>query len=400
MARIDRNLLSNWRHMVVEYVRTTKKYPAAWLDSLRPDKAIVEMIKKDISIISALWETFTQERANIPRYLMDPKKQVYGYLLGFHLPNAVRSSFLWKRFFERFDFSTYFRKHSKNVQFIDLGCGTGAMSQSFMNEIMHRSLITNKHDIEITLVDRVKAFLDTSKSGLEFTKDVTRIFTKKGGLETILRTMSGDKRYTAEGGTTILGLGYVWNELKRNPIARSSFFKFLDKLQAAKKDVFIVLLEPANSQLSRDTMMLRDELDQRGIHPLYPCSFHSAPCPMLERKRDWCFSEMTLSLPNEMKFLDKKLGIDHTKLNSSAFLFASSSVLTKMKPVEEMKDCGVVVGRPKISDPKTKNSKERPRRGRGPDQFQYLVCSKSKLTKIKPKKDEEVILRGESLPKN
>jgi ribosomal protein RSM22 (predicted rRNA methylase) len=50
---------------------------------------------------------------------------------------------------------------------------------------------------------------------------------------------------------------------------------------------FLILIEPALRETSRELLAVRDELLKGGLHVVAPC-FWQGPCPALASERDWC----------------------------------------------------------------------------------------------------------------
>lgn len=312
-----------------------------------------------------LWEAFTVNRGEVGRYLKDPKLQTIAYLLGFHLPNCARADMVLTRFSKRMGGVSF---GSSPIRVWDLGCGTGAMSQAMVSWLFRKKV--RRENIHVELADNKGAFLDCARFLMEQYLPEENIHCRKWELKEGVRLdVNPDE-------TNIVVLGYVWNELLRHAKARDSLLHWFKQL--SKHNALILCLEPANQSITRAAMELRDELSEQSWQALYPCP-KIALCPMLERQKDWCFSEERWNKPIIMAKLDQRLEIDRSKLNTAGFVFASEGL--KLEPLET----AVIVGKPE----KAGNQKQK----------ELLLCTPDGLKKRQPETARGILpLRGETLP--
>ena len=99
-------------------------------------------------------------------------------------------------------------------------------------------------------------------------------------------------------------LGYVWNELQKNPKAQRKLSEFM--MEASTKPCLFLVLEPANQNLARNAMELRDDMCLSG----FPLSFQLKPMSNARKAKDWCYSESTWKVPTLIADLDKFLEIN------------------------------------------------------------------------------------------
>ena len=159
-------------------------------------------------------------------------------------------------------------------------------------------------------------------------------------------------------GLLIISMGYVWNEIQKNPKARAKALKWIESHMHLP--MVFHIHEPANQLIARDAMEMRNFLCEIGFNPIYPC-ISNAPCPLLERSKDWCYTEGKFQSPQWMRKLDKYIGIDRQDIKTTAFMFVT-------KPVHDLihqkkAALGMVVGRPAVKAHK-KVPKNKLRRGR------------------------------------
>jgi SAM-dependent methyltransferase len=319
-------------------------------------KAIFKASKKTVTEI---WEIYTQHRDELSRKLVNNKETVVAYLLGFHLANMARAKTLFDRSEERHKWRK--KLTGKKLRVYDIGCGTGAMSLAL------------GLDAEYVMIDGSGPLLD-----------VAAMLAKETGLNArtsrrVIEDLEPKQFTSREGEKTvhIYLLGYVWNELGRNLPARRKLLTLMTKHLERGESCLVFVAEPALEFMARPAMELRDALCGAGFVALYPCS-HSEPCPMLERPKDWCYSEGEWEQPPLAAWIDEQLGMNRAKIAGSMFAFASPDFGFKEQ------DLPIVVGRP-VRD----EGKERYK-----GFFDYLVCDKEGISKITPKAPKQVAARG------
>ncbi|MFW7381242.1 MAG: small ribosomal subunit Rsm22 family protein [Oligoflexus sp.] len=377
------HVVDDWQRALMEVARIK-----GLERDLSPHDKIKVILKQELKNIRQLWEAFTVERSEMPRYLLDPKKQSVAYLAGFHLPNLLRFQGLLERVGSRMNWPKLLSQVN-HLHVTDWGCGTGALSHGW-------SLFLKKHkvaDERLTwsLIDQHGAFLDTTKLLLRMQRPKLEIQSGKGRLEALIGKMLHAATEQKPDLHVIL-MGYVWNELQDNPRARRKVEESLMKL--ADQPCLIFLLEPGNQFPARQAMELRDLLVETQWQALYPCP-KAANCPMLENNRDWCYSEFTWNRPPLVTMLDERLEINHEKISSSCYCFASPSAMTLINKAGYQSPEEVVVGRP---TPRRKPL-EAKKKAFGP-KFEYLICAGERLIKKAPPKGGELLLRGQNFVAN
>lgn len=309
--------------------------------------------------VEEIWEIYTQRRDELSRKLISNKQSVVAYLLGFHLANMARATELYARSDKRHGWKKLLK--NKKVRVYDIGCGTAAMSLALGVEG------------DYFLIDGSGPLLDAATMLAEETGIKAK--TSRREIEDL-----DAKQFTSrEGEDTvhIYLLGYVWNELTRNIPARRKLLTIMTKHIERNEKCLVFIAEPALEYMSRPTMELRDVMCANGFVVMYPCP-HSEHCPMLDRPKDWCYSEGEWDQPPLAQWVDEKLGMNRSRHAGSLFAFASPSMGLKSDGTS------IVVGRPVREE-----GKERYK-----GFFDYLVCSKDGIDKITPNAPKQVIARG------
>lgn len=348
--------LSSYIEVVNKLGRTPRGFERSGRNAESIFKAVLRN-SKDTAI--EIWEIYTQRREDLSRRLMNNREAVVAYLLGFHLPNMARASDLYQRSDLRHSWKSKLKKHK--VRVYDIGCGTGAMSLAL------------NIDADYFLIDTSGPLLDAAsllaqKSGLNAK-------TSRRNIEDLDPQQFTNKKNQDD--VHIYLLGYVWNELNKNAPGRRNLLRIISNHIKRDEKCLVFVTEPALDFMSRPAMELRDTLCEAGFQALYPCP-HSKPCPMLDRSKDWCYSEGEWNQPPVAKLIDKQMKINRAKHASTMFAFASPALglTSDHEPI--------VVGRP-VRESGVERYK---------GFFDYLVCDGDGLSKEKPEQPKTVILRG------
>ncbi len=374
---LDNNLLLGWQKTILKLARRPK-HPD--FPRMNLHERVKLIMAQELANVVKLWQVFTSERQNINRYLNDPKKQAVAYLLGFHVANMARVTMLMERAKTRHPLSEYLKANKLPTELYDFGCGTGAMSIALADFLFKQGVRTS--ELKVNLYDLRKAFVDTAAVGFAETfADEIKLRTEKNSVDIVFQNLKKINAKAKEKRLQIFALGYVWNELLRHRASQRFFKELLQQVVTLGQHAMVVVVDAANQNIARETMMLRDELVAGGWQALYPCP-HSLACPMLERSRDWCYSEARWDLPPLQKRLDMKLEINHQVFSTGAYLLVSPAVAKDMRMG---KPKPIVVGRPLKKDTQKKPKGE----------LSYLLCSDQGLSKTPAKSLENLVLRGE-----
>lgn len=340
---------------------------------------IVRLSAKDMR---SLWSVFTSERGDISRYLHEPKRELLAYRLGFHLPNCARLQAGFERALPR-GWSHWVGPEDK-VRIIDLGCGAGSFAHTAYHSLTQFGGIKPER-ISVELIDQKKAFVDGAKDGLvDLGCPPERILTLKQGLQPWLSQFGG--KVLAKDEKLVVGLTYVYNEIRRNPAVHRRLMDWFGAL--SQKDSLAVILEPGNQGLCQQAMELRDTMVEDGFTALYPCPTVMASgslCPMRseDHQRDWCYSEFRWEPSVPMANVDQILETDRKRLAGTLMIFAGQNYSGQKNDRSQ-----IVTGRPVVKS-------AAPRKV--PSTYQYLICTGEKLSKVDPKPQRKTLLRGETL---
>ena len=344
---------------------------------------LMNLLAKNKNGLKNLWQSYNVDRFEKQKALISWEK-VFVYFLGFHLPNSLRSILVLDRVEQRFP--GFFKGLGAAEQLCvvyDYGSGTGAISQSvkyFFKAIGYGKFLIKNFDKNSILGKFAQHFFTpqefhfkrlTSFSELTFPKEK-------------------DSGY---GQLNILCLGYAINEWKGQSLRGFlAGWKKATQWIASQKDPWIVvLLDSAQQNESRQLMEIRNDAVQSGLQVLLPCT-HNLLCPMLERSRDWCFSEFLLPQNNELRAIDHVMGRNRDSFSTSAYVFwngkAHTSETTKLFDDFRSKNPSAVVGRPLDVFEQNNFVKKN-----------LLLCNKDGIKKIpSPTADAEQFSRGTLYP--
>lgn len=331
----------------------------AWLQAVgqsgrrpiqNPDSlAAQHAVKENSRGIRELWKTFNEERHSITSYLRHSQKEAAAYLLGFHRPNQAKMLELM----QRSNLLGALKADNSPLKVVDMGCGTGAMSLGFIE-----AMEFEKDRLSLHLIDRRRhlcqlAEIQALSSGLKQTQIQARYQD--------LRLWFKKESAVSEASQIVL-MGYLLNEIWQDKEVSGSLQHYLSGLLQSEIPNAVVIIDSANQNLCRQLMNFRNDLCQRGWVALYPCPSGQLECPLLERGRDWCFSEMSWRQESFDSAVDKSLAVDRSNLSFSAFIFVNQAWMHKY---QAKKRISVIVGRPIVDE-----------------RVEYLICQKDIIQKI------------------
>lgn len=365
MSTIEQQAYPLYQELIAKFVREIRRD-----ESQSRQNSPMKLTRAHMGDIEALWQSFTVDRSQLQRYLMDPAKSRSAYLLGFHLPNLIRQIKVLERTLQRQPpLAACLEQGRGDIHIIDIGCGAGAMTQGWLMYLKKMAIASDR--LHIYGFDRHKKLLEAFDHGCHFVLNQgTPTKQPNPNIKTFRIDLNKfDPRRLSFGpeDLVIVNLGYVWNELSSYAARASNPLHQLIEATLTRSKGIVQVLEPANQYPAREWMALRDRCAAVGTIA-YPCG-HSRPCPMLERKTDWCFSEFAWSPPQEIQWLDKRLGINRQRLATSALCAVSKGIAL------EGSDQPVVVGRPVVKMTTTKQFRQ---------PFEYLLCQSTGLTKQAP----------------
>ncbi len=350
---------------------------------------VKRLMEHNQDAVIRIWRAFTSERDKLSLKLLNQGASVFAYAAGFHLINSTRLLGVLERAARDLDRIILQPKRYSCVVACDFGAGTGALSQTFFFHF-GKKLRDLKIPTSLHLIDQNTKLLGAAQVFIDDLAFPPQVKTHKFMLQDLLVSHDANwlripetlKRSSDDVGQPLYVsfLGYVVNELKRNPKGFHRLFELME--QQSPKDHVVFYFDPADERDARGAMEVRELFHDLGYEAIYPCP-RVAHCPMLTEPRDWCYSEFTWVQPTLQNLVNQMLGVSRSVLASSAYIFVSKSVAKDLKSTRRHAE--VVVGRPAI---KTDNHY------RGKNKlFSYNVCTENGLKKSLSAKGEKQ-LRG------
>lgn len=372
-------LTDAWRRAVLSLAKLPRGMKRGDLTDLEVLQAVV---RATVPAVRDIWSVYNEERSSLTPKLLMSAPAVIAYLVGFHLPNVARLLLALNRADARHQLrQTIFE--AKSLVWHDLGAGTGALAHAGSSWLGADGL--QKLAAKFHLYDGAGALLDAARAVFAESNLAESVKTHKLALAEFQPRRA---ELAAPGGVTVISLGYVWNELTKSRPAKGRIETLIEdairgRSPGDKPESLLLLLEPAQQEHAREAMVWRDARVAQGWMPLYPCPAAGA-CPMLERTRDWCFSEGSARFPRELSLLDKLVGTDRTRLNSSMYVLATPALAARLAKATPRP---VIVGRPQRGEPNKPKGQE----------FDYLLCADGELNKSPGALGKAYRLRGQTL---
>lgn len=276
--------------------------------------------------IAKLNRFFTAERSDRPKNYFNQKELRSAYLLYFLPINALKIAGLLK------EISQTFFKRKLNI--LDLGSGpaTGAIGA-----LWHGAQIDS-----ITLVDQNRHILRDGASLIDRLRDGWReevllagptcpdkTLPKRQDPSKLVQSIVSDitdrsliqklpkKKFN------LIIVSNVLNEIS-NPKQRFHLIRSLFQKTLAP-DGFILIVEPALRQQTRELMQLHDELIKQKIGYIHAPCLHQEFCPMLAtNRRDWCHTYLEWERPEWIERFDRLVGIRKDYLKASYLIVGNT----------------------------------------------------------------------------
>jgi len=172
------------------------------------------------------------------------------------------------------------------LRVLDLGAGAGAMT---LGAAAFLADAGRPVDLQVTAIDRDRPALALLSAA------AADLGAALGG-RVAVEARHGSLRdlAPAPGSADLVLCGSVLNELDE----ATRLLVIERALAAAGERGAVVVIEPALRQTSRDLHRVRDRVIERRLgHVFAPCTRGAAPCPALQRERDWCHEDRPAALP-------------------------------------------------------------------------------------------------------
>jgi ribosomal protein RSM22 (predicted rRNA methylase) len=289
----------------------------------KPPSLGVAEIAQGVAELSRL---YTRERRRISSALLNNSSLRKAYL-GYFLPlNAGKVRRIFREIQAHPEAASLF---SGRRRLLDLGCGPGTSVLGFLS-LWDEGMALND-SLQCVAADSVRANLQDVEhlfrrytEGLKHPRGAAHLSTRHVELPKVLSL-------SVEGPFDFIVFGNVLNELFAD--SQDSIDKRCELVATVAKkwlaaDGFLILIEPALRETSRELLRLRDRLlDQTDLRVYSPC-VHNLHCPAVspENLSDWCHEDRSWCAPGWIQAIDALVGNRKDSLKYSYVVFGRSGL--------------------------------------------------------------------------
>jgi len=263
--------------------------------------------------IELLSELYTRRRSELHQKLLQDDELRAAYLLYFLPANLRKSRQILKEIWMHPQVPPLFRS---SLRILDLGCGPGSMLLGFLDFLIDLPYLPNQ--VEFYAIDALEKNLEDVRYFGEWW--ISQFFAdtdeRSGRGKIALHCNRWDIRKPLklpdrEAFHFIL-IGNILNELFREESDRvKKRYQIISSLveQWLAPEGFLIIMEPALKETSRDLLLLRNELIKRnGLNVYAPC-VHNIPCPAVAsgNRNDWCHEDRSWEPPRNLQDIDRRL---------------------------------------------------------------------------------------------
>ncbi|OHD15344.1 MAG: hypothetical protein A2086_03735 [Spirochaetes bacterium GWD1_27_9] len=327
MDKIKKDI-SKWIKTILELWRDGKKNIKFPEDKLTNDE--LNIISNYVKQISA---GLTEKRELVGTKYLNNKNFLYGYLLFYWIISYMQLRFIL--------LDVDVNKKSA----IDFGCGPGPLSFA-LADIGVRNIFS----------------LDNSNNALDFVSKLSsftnqKIFTKLWDGQNDMDIPSGK--------FDVVTFGHIINELwKNDPDKIAKRVNLVEKIgNILNKDGIIIIIEPALHNTTKDLILLRNQLVEKGFYILTPC-INKNYCNIVDKETLSCHTDFNWTPPKIVEQIANKINLKKDMLKMS--------FLVIKKETAEAEDIFRIISDPMLS----KSGKIR-----------FFICGKNGKFTLKSDKD-------------
>ncbi len=198
------------------------------------------------------------------------------------------------------------------IRILDLGCGPGTSTIGTLEFFVARE---RRPELEFVAVDQVAENLQVAAALFSPFQSKNKV---NASLHTI-RICIENILSLAEKPFDLIILSNVLNEMYARCDDRIA--KRIDLLTGVNDRLLgdegsCIIIEPALRETSRELLMVREGLLERGFRIFAPC-LSSISCPALANPKDWCHEAIPWDPPDLIRELDKRTGLRKDSLKFS-----------------------------------------------------------------------------------
>ncbi len=283
-------------------------------------------LKKICSSVERLSAIYTRERAVLDSQLLAQPEFRKAYVVYFLLANLSKVKTIlgeiWMHPQTR-------QLLSSRLRILDLGCGPGTHLLGCADFLADQPLPVDR--VECVGVDVLEQNLrDARYFFARFVHEVISSSAARMGVHWNLQTRQADLcqpfGFDEEPFDFII-LGNVLNELfAYHPERVEKRLRLVTALVESllRPQGFLILIEPALRETSRELLLLRDRLlDELPLSVYSPC-VHNRHCPAVaaDSPSDWCHEDVIWEAPSWIQQIDRRVGFHSNSLKYSYVVFS------------------------------------------------------------------------------
>jgi ribosomal protein RSM22 (predicted rRNA methylase) len=273
--------------------------------------------------VAELSNIYTRQRQRITGKLLKDPLLHKAYLTYFLPCNLSKVKTILKEIFAHPRKSEFV---APNLRLLDLGCGPGTHVLGFLDFLAEEHVELDS--VHCVAVDSLKRNLLDTHALFQRYVSLRRRPDKVAQctLQTELAELIQPLRLRPDLSFNFIVLGNVLNELfvgdekrtqKRYEVISTVATKWL------APNGFLILIEPAMRETSRELLLLRDLLLERSDLKIYSPCVHSLHCPAVasDNLSDWCHEDRPWNAPSMIRDIDALVGNHKSSLKYSYTVF-------------------------------------------------------------------------------
>jgi ribosomal protein RSM22 (predicted rRNA methylase) len=276
-----------------------------WTSSPHPPASKLAAMGRGVTELSRL---YTRERKNLSSDLLKDPSLREAYLGYFLLCNLGKVRRIFREIQAHPKGTLHF---SGKRRLLDIGCGPGTNLLGFLSVLDEGACALDT--LECAAVDSISANLRDAEYLFRCYAETLKVSRRIAPLLVCQAHLSEVPALGFEARFDFIVFGNVLNELfadcqdrieKRYQLVATVVDKWLTD------EGFLILIEPALRQTSRDLLLLRDQLlDQTSLRVYAPC-VHNLHCPAVAPSNltDWCHEDRPWLAPQWIQAIDALVG--------------------------------------------------------------------------------------------
>jgi ribosomal protein RSM22 (predicted rRNA methylase) len=307
--------LDSLANLIYEYLYGEVLSDASFQNS--PSSRLAEIAQG----VAELSNLYTRQRRWLSPELLTNSSLRNAYLAYFLPCNLVKVRRIFQEILAHPKGALHFMGHRR---LLDIGCGPGTNLLAFLSLLVEGTVFTDS--LECVALDSVRANLQDAQ--YLFSRYTTRLKQSKSiaSLGTYQAELMHPRSLSLDGSFDFVVFGNVLNELfmgRKDRIEKRCELVAAFAQKWLATDGFLILLEPALKETSRELLLLRDcLLDHTDLRVYAPC-VHNLHCPAVapENVSDWCHEDRSWIPPRLIQAIDALVGNRKDSLKYSYAVF-------------------------------------------------------------------------------